>query len=60
MLCGSNLKYVVPMSAVGGAILLTSADILGRLIGSPSELEAGIITAFIGAPLLIIIARRGA
>jgi len=58
LLCGPNLRYIIPMSAVAGAILLTSADIIGRLIGSPSELEAGIVTAFIGAPILIFIARR--
>ena len=46
------------MSAVGGAILLTFSDVLGRLLGSPSELEAGIITAFIGAPVLIFIAMK--
>jgi iron complex transport system permease protein len=58
LLCGPNLRYIVPMSAVAGAILLTIADIIGRLIGSPSELEAGIVTAFIGAPILIFIAMR--
>jgi len=57
-ICGPNLRYIVPMSAVAGAILLTVADVIGRLIGSPSELEAGIVTAFIGAPILIFIARR--
>lgn len=58
LICGPNLRYIVPMSAVAGAILLTIADIIGRLIGSPSELEAGIVTAFIGAPILIFIAMR--
>lgn len=58
MICGPNLKVIIPMSAVGGAILLTLSDVLGRLIGSPSELEAGIITAFLGAPILIIIAMK--
>ena len=58
LICGPNLRYIVPLSAVAGAILLTSADIIGRLIGSPSELEAGIVTAFIGAPILIYIAKR--
>ena len=46
------------MSAIGGAILLTASDVIGRLIGSPSELEAGIVTAFIGAPILILIAMK--
>ncbi len=58
MICGPNLRYIIPMSAVGGAVLLTIADVIGRLIGSPGELEAGIVTAFLGAPILIIIAKR--
>ncbi len=58
LLCGPNLRLIIPMSAIGGAILLTMSDVVGRLIGSPSELETGIVTAFIGAPILIIIAMR--
>jgi iron complex transport system permease protein len=58
LICGPNMRYIVPMSAVGGAILLTISDIIGRLIGNPGELEAGIVTAFFGAPILIIIAMR--
>jgi iron complex transport system permease protein len=39
-------------------VLLTLADTIGRLIGYPGETEAGIVTAFVGAPVLVIIARR--
>lgn len=58
LICGPDLKYIVPMSAVGGALLLTISDIIGRLLGNPGELEAGIVTAFFGAPILIFIAMR--
>lgn len=58
LICGPSLRWIVPMSALGGAVLLTLSDVFGRLIGSPGELEAGIVTAFIGAPILIIIAMR--
>ena len=58
LFCGPNLRLIIPMSALGGAILLTLSDVIGRIIGSPSELEAGIITAFLGAPILIIIAKK--
>ncbi|MGO1412378.1 MAG: iron chelate uptake ABC transporter family permease subunit [Microbacterium sp.] len=34
------------------------ADTAGRVLGSPGEVEAGILTAFIGAPVLVMIARR--
>jgi len=58
LICGPNLRLIIPMSAIGGGILLTISDVLGRLMGSPGELEAGVITAFLGAPILIIIAMR--
>lgn len=53
--CGSDLKYQVPLSALNGAVLLLLADVAGRYLGRPGELEVGIVTAFIGAPVFIII-----
>ncbi|OAK75781.1 iron ABC transporter [Lederbergia galactosidilytica] len=58
LLLGPDLRFVIPMSAISGAIILTISDIGGRLIGSPGELEVGVVTAFVGAPLLIILAMR--
>ena len=58
LIFGSDMKNLIPMSAIGGAIILTISDVIGRIIGSPSELEVGIITAFLGAPILIMIARK--
>ena len=58
MLFGSDMKYMIPFSAVGGAILLTGSDVIGRMIGSPGELEVGVVTALIGAPVLIAIVRK--
>lgn len=58
LICGPNLKKLIPMSAVGGAVLLIFSGVIGRLLGSPSEVESGIVTAFIGAPILIIVAMR--
>nr|WP_206686618.1 MULTISPECIES: iron chelate uptake ABC transporter family permease subunit [Microbacterium] len=55
---GSDQRWLLPLSALGGAVLLTLADTIGRVLGSPGEVEAGIITAFLGAPVLIAIARR--
>ena len=55
---GPDQRWLLPLSAIGGAILLTVADTLGRVIGHPGEVEAGILTAFVGAPVLVIIARR--
>lgn len=58
MLLGPDLRFVIPMSAIAGAIVLVLADVVGRLVGSPGELEVGIVTAFIGAPILIYLAKR--
>ena len=54
LILGPDLRFVIPMSAISGAIILTISDVGGRLIGSPGELEVGVVTAFIGAPILII------
>ncbi|MCT2534830.1 iron ABC transporter permease [Aquibacillus koreensis] len=58
LILGPDMRYVVPMSAFAGAIILTISDVCGRVLGSPGELEVGVVTAFIGAPILIIIARK--
>ena len=56
--CGNDLKVQIPLSALDGAVLLLLADVLGRLAGRPGELEVGIVTAFLGAPVFILIVRR--
>lgn len=58
LLVGSDQRWLLPLAALGGAILLTGADTIGRVIGNPGEVEAGVVTAFLGGPVLIAIARR--
>ncbi|MDR3120784.1 MAG: iron ABC transporter permease [Clostridiales bacterium] len=58
LVTGPDLRWVLPLSAVGGAVMLLAADVAGRLLGRPGEIDAGLVTAFIGAPALIIIAMR--
>lgn len=58
LILGPDLRFVIPMSALAGAIILTISDCIGRLLGSPGELEVGIVTAFIGAPILILLAKK--
>lgn len=57
-LSGPDHRWLLPISALAGACLLLAADVLGRVLGRPEEIEVGIITAFLGAPLLIWIVRR--
>ncbi|WP_308014350.1 MULTISPECIES: iron ABC transporter permease [unclassified Rhodococcus (in: high G+C Gram-positive bacteria)] len=58
LLVGVDHRWTLPFSAVGGAILLTGADILGRIVARPAEIDVGILTAVVGAPFFIHIVRR--
>lgn len=58
LLLGSKQTILIPVSAVVGACVLTLSDVLGRILGRPGELEVGVVTAFVGAPILIIIAMK--
>ena len=55
---GPDYRWILAYSAVLGPVLLLAADIIGRLIVRPAELEAGIIIAVIGAPIMIALVRR--
>lgn len=55
---GPDQRRIVAFTLIFSPALLLSADIVGRLVLYPGELEAGIVTAFIGAPVLIALARR--
>ena len=58
LLLGPDMRKILPLSAVGGACLLLFADVRGRILGRPGELESGIVTALIGAPVFIFIIRK--
>jgi len=54
-----RIRDLAWMSAVGGAALLTLADLVARTVVSPLELPVGAVMALIGAPLFIVILARG-
>jgi iron complex transport system permease protein len=56
---GIDHRWVIPFSALLGAILLLAADIGARYILMPQEIPVGVMTAIIGTPFFIYIARRG-
>ena len=58
LLIGVDYRWLIPFSALSGACLLLLGDIAGRIVARPSELDVGIVTAFIGAPFFIWIVRR--
>jgi len=54
---GDDHRYLLPTSALTGALLVTSADLVARLVIRPAELPMGILTAAVGAPFLLYLVR---
>lgn len=57
-LIGPDQRWIAALTIVLSPVLLLSSDIIGRLVMRPGELQVGIVTAFVGAPVLILLARR--
>lgn len=55
---GPDNRWVLPYSAVLGAALVVVADVLGRVVAQPGQLQAGLVTAAVGAPVFIALVRR--
>ncbi|WP_238009286.1 iron chelate uptake ABC transporter family permease subunit [Dactylosporangium sp. AC04546] len=58
MITGPDNGWVLPYSAVLAPILVLGADVVGRVVAAPGELEVGIVMAFVGAPVFIALCRR--
>lgn len=58
MIAGADMKKLIPASALCGSCLLIVADVIGRVLGAPGEIESGIITALLGAPVFVIVIRK--
>lgn len=59
MLVGNDYKYLLPISAFGGAFLVVFADTIARSWFDPIELPVGILLAFIGAPFFLYLLHKG-
>jgi iron complex transport system permease protein len=55
---GPDQRWIAAFTLVLAPILLLGSDIIGRIIMRPGELQVGIVSAFVGAPVLILLARR--
>jgi len=55
---GPSHRWLLPYAAALGAALLLVADVVGRVVARPQEIEVGIVTAVLGAPVFIAIIRR--
>ncbi|MFG1922156.1 FecCD family ABC transporter permease [Cryptosporangium sp. NPDC048952] len=58
LIVGTDHRWLLPFSAVLGAVLLTVADVLGRIVNRPDEIDVGILAALVGAPFFIYIVRK--
>ncbi|MFF3557490.1 iron ABC transporter permease [Streptomyces tsukubensis] len=57
-LVGNNGGRMIPMAAILGALLVVTADAVGRWLLAPTEIPVGIVTALLGAPYLVWLLRR--
>ncbi|MBO0912879.1 FecCD family ABC transporter permease [Streptomyces laculatispora] len=58
VITGPDMRWILPYAAVLSPVLLLGADVVGRIIARPSELQVGIVTALIGGPVFIHLVRR--
>lgn len=58
-LVGNDVRWVMPFSGLIGAILLITADISARFIAIPLEIPIGVMTALVGTPFFVYVARKG-
>ena len=50
---GADNRYLLPASAVFGALLLIVSDLVGRTVMAPAILQVGVVMAFLGGPLFL-------
>ncbi|MDN3022000.1 iron chelate uptake ABC transporter family permease subunit [Streptomyces sp. S.PB5] len=55
---GPDLRWIMPYATVLSPVLLLGADVIGRVVARPSEVQVGIVTAIIGGPVFIFLVRR--
>jgi len=58
LVTGPSHRRLLPLSMLFGALLLLFADVAGRLVAAPAEIGAGVMSALVGAPFFIALARR--
>ena len=56
---GNDYRFLIPCSAIAGALLLILADTFARLVIAPVILPIGAITSFLGAPMFLYLLFRG-
>jgi iron complex transport system permease protein len=55
---GPDHRWLIPYSGLLGVVFLLLADVLGRIVARPGELQVGIVLAVLGTPFFIALVRR--
>ncbi len=55
---GPDLRWILPYGTILSPVLLLGADVVGRLVARPAEVQVGVVTAIIGGPVFILLVRR--
>ncbi|MEU6810693.1 iron chelate uptake ABC transporter family permease subunit [Streptomyces sp. NPDC046831] len=55
---GPDLRWILPYATVLSPVLLLGADVVGRIVARPAEVQVGVVTAIIGGPVFILLVRR--
>lgn len=55
---GVDYRYIIPLSAILGAILVVLADLVARIVNTPYEIPVGAVIAVIGVPFFLYLARK--
>jgi iron complex transport system permease protein len=58
LLVGSDHRALLPLSFLGGATFLVLSDVVAQLALAPTQVPVGVITAFVGVPLFLLLLRR--
>ena len=57
-LMGLHRGWIVALCALGGPVVVLAADVLGRVLARPGEMQVGLLTAFVGSPVLLLMVLR--
>ncbi|WP_018152596.1 FecCD family ABC transporter permease [Leeia oryzae] len=58
LMLGTDLRLLLPASALGGGIVLVLADMVGRMVLAPQQIPVGVITALVGVPVFLWLLRQ--
>lgn len=58
LITGPDHRWLLPYSALLAPLLLLVSDVIGRVVARPAEVQVGIITALVGAPVFVLLVRR--